>query len=70
MRLILIKFLFIFCLGLSLQGCGTLKELFSSDSSSSDEDEYADWTAEKFRTEAKAAADAGSYEKAIALRSS
>jgi len=67
MRLILIKFLFICCLSLSLQGCGTLQELFSSDSSSSDEDEYADWTAEKFRTEAKAAADAGSYEKAIKL---
>lgn len=67
MRLILIKFLFICCLGLSLQGCGTLKELFSSDSSSSDEDEYADWTAEKFRSQAKAAVDAGSYEKAIKL---
>jgi len=67
MRLILIKFLFICCLGLSLQGCGTLQELFSSDSSSSDEDEYVDWTAEKFRTEAKAAVDAGSYEKAIKL---
>ena len=67
MRLILIKFLFICCLGLSLQGCGTLKELFSSDSSSSDEDEYVDWTAEKFRTQAKTAVDAGSYEKAIKL---
>jgi len=67
MRLILIKFLFICCLSLSLQGCGTLKELFSSDSSSSEEDEYADWTAEKFRTQAKAAVDAGSYEKAIKL---
>jgi outer membrane protein assembly factor BamD len=67
MRLILIKFLFICCLGLSLQGCATLQEYFSSDSSSSDEDEYADWTAEKFRTEAKAAVDAGSYEKAIKL---
>ena len=67
MRLILIKFLFICCLGLSLQGCGTLKELFSSDSSSSDEDEYTNWTAEKFRTQAKAAVDAGSYEKAIKL---
>jgi outer membrane protein assembly factor BamD len=67
MRLIFIKFLFIFCLSLSLQGCGTLKELFSSDSSSSDEEEYADWTAEKFRTQAKAAVDAGSYEKAIKL---
>jgi len=67
MRLILIKFLFICCLALALQGCGTLQELFSSDSSSSEEDEYADWTAEKFRTEAKAAVDAGSYEKAIKL---
>ena len=71
MRLIFIKFLFICCLGLSLQGCGSLggslQELFSSDSSSSDEDEYAGWTAEKFRTEAKAAVDAGSYEKAIKL---
>ncbi len=71
MRLIFIKFLFICCLGLSLQGCGSLggslKELFSSDSSSSEEDEYAGWTAEKFRSEAKAAVDAGSYEKAIKL---
>jgi outer membrane protein assembly factor BamD len=67
MRLILIKFLLIFCLGLSLQGCGTLKELFSSDSSSSDEDEYVGWTAEKFSSQAKAAVDAGNYEKAIKL---
>ncbi len=67
MRLILIKFSFICFLSLSLQGCGTLKELFSSDSSSSDEKEYTDWTAEKFRTEAKTAVDAGSYEKAIKL---
>ena len=42
-------------------------DLFSDSSSSSDEDEYADWTADKFRTEAKAAVDAGSYEKAIKL---
>jgi outer membrane protein assembly factor BamD len=67
MRLILIKFLFICFLGLSLQGCGTLKELFSSDSNSSNEDEYADWTAEKFRAQAKTAVDAGNYEKAIKL---
>ncbi len=67
MRLILIKFSFICFLSLSLQGCGTLKELFSSDPSSSDEKEYADWTAEKFRTQAKTAVDAGSYEKAIKL---
>jgi outer membrane protein assembly factor BamD len=65
MRLILIKFLFICCFVISLQGCGTVKEFFSSDSSSSEEDEYAGWTAEKFRTEAKEAVDAGNYEKAI-----
>jgi outer membrane protein assembly factor BamD len=67
MRLILIKFSFICFLALSLQGCGTLKELFSSDSKSSDENEYVDWTAQKFRSEAKSAVDAGSYEKAIKL---
>ena len=68
MRLILIKILFICCLGLSLQGCGTLKELFSSESgSSSDKDEYADWNAEKFRAQARAAVDSGSYEKAIKI---
>ncbi len=67
MRLILIKFLFIFCLALSLQGCGPIKDLFSGDSSSSTEDEYAGWTAEEFRAKAKAATDSGSYEKAIKL---
>jgi outer membrane protein assembly factor BamD len=65
MRLILINFLLFCCLALSLQGCGTIKELFSSDSSSSEEDEYAGWSAEKFRTEAKDAVDGGNYEKAI-----
>ncbi len=65
MRLILIKFLFICCLGLSLQGCETLKSLGSSDTDT--EDEYADWNAEKFRNEAKTAVEAGSYEKAIKL---
>jgi outer membrane protein assembly factor BamD len=65
MRLILINFLLFCCLALTLQGCGTLTELFSSDSSSSEEDEYAGWSAEKFRTEAKEAVDAGNYEKAI-----
>ena len=71
MRLILIKFLFIGCLALSLQGCGSLgesiRELFPGGSSSSEEDEYADWNAEKFRAEAKKAVEAGSYEKAIKL---
>ena len=71
MRLILFKFLFIGCLALSLQGCGSLgesiRELFPGGSSSSEEDEYADWNAEKFRAEAKKAVEAGSYEKAIKL---
>jgi outer membrane protein assembly factor BamD len=67
MRLIFLKLLFIFCLSLSLQGCGTLKEVFSSDSSSSEEDEYAGWNAEKFRTEAKKSVDSGGYDNAIKL---
>ena len=67
MRLILIKFLFIFCLSLSLQGCGTLQSLMGSDSDSSEEDEYATWNAEQFRTQAKAAVDNGNYDKAIKL---
>jgi len=68
MRLILIKFLFIVCLGLTLEACSSLKDVFSGESSSSkDKDEYADWSAEKFRTEAKAAVDSGSYEKATKI---
>lgn len=65
MRLNLIKFLFICCLALSLQGCETLSSLTSGDSDTVDE--YVDWTSEKFRTEAKAAVDGGNYEKAIKL---
>ncbi len=54
MRLILLKYLFIVCLGLSLQGCSSLKDLFSGESGSSkDKDEYVDWSADKFRTELK-----------------
>ncbi len=68
MRLILLKCLFIVCLGLSLHGCSSLKDLFSGESGSSkDKDEYVDWSADKFRTEAKAAIDSGSYEKAIKI---
>lgn len=67
MRLILIKFLFICFLSLSVTGCTTLGDLFSGSSDSADEEEYADWTADKFRTEAKTAMDAGGYEKAIKL---
>jgi len=65
MRFNLIKFLLICFLGLSLQGCETLKSLSSSDSET--EDEYVGWNAEKFRNEAKTALDAGSYDKAIKI---
>ena len=65
MRLKLINFLFICCLCLSFQGCETLKNFTSSDTDISDE--YADWNAEKFRTEAAAATNAGNYERAIKL---
>jgi outer membrane protein assembly factor BamD len=65
MRLILFKFLFICCLSLSLQGCETLKSLGSSDSDTTDE--YVDWNAEKFRSQAKEALDTGSYQQAIKL---
>jgi outer membrane protein assembly factor BamD len=69
MRLILIKILFISCLSLTLLGCSTLSNLFSGDSSSSssDEDDYVGWDIQKFRSEAKAALDAGSYDKAVKL---
>lgn len=67
MRLFLIKILFIGCLSLVISGCSTLSNLFSSDSSSSTEDEYVGWDVQKFRSEAKAAVDAGSYEKAVKL---
>ncbi|MDO9168927.1 MAG: outer membrane protein assembly factor BamD [Methylobacter sp.] len=67
MRLILIKFLFICCLGLSLQGCETLKSLGLGSSDSETEDEYADWNAEKFRDQAKTALDSGNYDKAIKI---
>jgi outer membrane protein assembly factor BamD len=69
MRLILIKILFMGCLSLVLSGCGTLDSLgnmFSGGSNSS-EDEYVGWDVQKFRSEAKAAVDAGSYEKAVKL---
>lgn len=65
MRSILIKFLFICFLGMSLQGCETLKSLASSDSEN--EDEFAGWDAEKFRSQAKTALENGSYEKAIKI---
>jgi outer membrane protein assembly factor BamD len=65
MRLFLVKILFICCLGISLQGCETLKSLSSK--SSDTEDEYVGWTAEKFLSEAKKSLDSANYEKAIKL---
>jgi outer membrane protein assembly factor BamD len=67
MRFILIKILIISCLSLALTGCETLSNVFSSDSSASSEDEYVGWDLQKFRSEAKAALDAGSYDKAVKL---
>ena len=65
MRLILIKFCLICCLGLSLTGCESLKNF--SFKKSETEEEYAGWSAEKFRKEANAALDSGNYKKAIEL---
>ena len=67
MRLILIKILFVCCLSLFLNGCSSFKDIFSSDTKASDEAEYTDWTAEKFRTQAKKMIDESNYEKAIKL---
>ncbi|MEQ1528444.1 MAG: outer membrane protein assembly factor BamD [Methylococcaceae bacterium] len=68
MRFNLIKFLFICSLSLFLQGCETLKSLSSfTGSDSENEDLYVGWNAERFRTEAKAALDTGSYDKAIKI---
>lgn len=67
MRLILIKILFIGFLSLTLSGCSTLGNLFSNDSASATEDEYVGWDVQKFRSEAKAELDRGSYEKAVKL---
>jgi outer membrane protein assembly factor BamD len=68
MRLIFVKILFIFCLGFALAGCETLKSLTDSSPSGSEKpDEYKDWDAKKFYTDAKAAMAKGSYSKAIEL---
>ncbi|HBA64575.1 MAG TPA: outer membrane protein assembly factor BamD [Methylococcaceae bacterium] len=64
MRLFLVKFLLVITLGLSLQGCETLKN-FSLESTSTDE--YKDWSEEKLHTSAKEAMDDGYYQKAIKM---
>lgn len=68
MRLIFGKVLFILCLGSALQGCETLKSISSSSSSSEEKpDQYKDWGAKKFYTDAKEAMQKGNYQKAIEL---
>jgi outer membrane protein assembly factor BamD len=66
---ILIKFLTACCLILtltSLTGCTSLQEMLGSNGSTEQED-YTGWNAEKFRSEAKLAVEASSYDKAIKL---
>ncbi|MGR9072987.1 MAG: outer membrane protein assembly factor BamD [Gammaproteobacteria bacterium] len=65
MRSILIKSLVAVVIGLSAQGCETLRNLdLSSDSKP---DEHAGWSAEQFQSEAKKSMDSGNYQKAIEL---
>lgn len=67
MRFIFIKFLFVGWLSLTLQGCETMGDLFSNSDAKQFEDEYANWTIDKFRQEAKKAVDDGGYEKGIKI---
>ncbi len=67
MRLFLIRFVFLSCLSFFLTGCETLQSLASSGSSAELEDEYNDWNAEQFRSQAKIAVEAGNYDRAIKL---
>ncbi|WP_341328106.1 outer membrane protein assembly factor BamD [Methylotuvimicrobium sp. KM2] len=64
MRLFLVKFFLVLTLGLSLQGCETLKN-FNLESTSTDE--YKDWSEEKLHASAKEAMDDGYYQKAIKM---
>lgn len=66
MHTILIKIFTVCCLILSLSvlsGCETLQSLAGNDSS--EKEDYTGWSAEKFRTEAKTAVEASSFDKAI-----
>jgi outer membrane protein assembly factor BamD len=69
MHTILIKFLTACCLILSLttlSGCASLQEMLGS-SGSNEQEDYTGWNAEKFRTEARLAVEASSYDKATKL---
>ena len=67
MRVTVIKLLLIGSLSLTLSGCETLGGFFSDTDSASKEDEYANWTIEKFRQEAKKAVSDGAYDKGIKI---
>lgn len=69
MHTILIKFFTVCCLILSLtvlSGCASLQDILGSGGASEQED-YTGWNAEKFRSEAKLAVEAGNYDKAAKL---
>lgn len=64
MRLLLIKILSIAFFCLSIQGCDALRDFSFTDS---EVDEYAEWNAEQFNSEADKAMEAENYAKAIKL---
>jgi outer membrane protein assembly factor BamD len=66
MRKLLFKLILITSLALFTQACETLKSLGLNEPATDDK-EYADWNAEKFRTEAKKAMESEDYQKAIEL---
>ncbi len=66
MRKLLFKLILIISLALFTQACETLKSLGLNEPATDDK-EYADWNAEKFRTEAKKAMESEDYQKAIEL---
>jgi outer membrane protein assembly factor BamD len=66
MRKLPFKLLLIISLILTTQACETLKSLGLTDPVNDDK-KYAEWDAEKFRSEAKKAMDAEDFQKAIEL---
>ena len=60
MRLLLVKIFFLVLLGLAIQSCSIFGD-------NEPEDEFPDWTAKQFHTEAKEAMEKENYKKAIKL---
>lgn len=67
MRLLLVKTVLIFILGLLLVGCETIESLTKDSSGKDKQDEYAGWDEKKFNDQAKQALDGKSYSKAVTL---